>query len=48
MPQITLKETIFKKIEIPMDALYDLVDNLPEEERKKWLQRLKAKSITLI
>ena len=27
MPQITLKETIFKKIEIPMDALYDLVDN---------------------
>ena len=47
MPQITLKETIFKKIEIPMDALYDLVDNLPEEERKKLLQRLKAKSSTL-
>ena len=47
MPQITLKETIFKKIEIPMDALCELVDNLPEEERKKLLQRLKAKSTTL-
>jgi len=45
MPQITLKETISKKIEIPMDTLYELVDNLPEEERKKLLHRLKAKPI---
>ena len=47
MPQITLKETISKKIEIPMDTLYELVDSLPEEERKKLLQRLKTKPITL-
>ena len=48
MPQITLTETISKKIEIPMDTLYELVDNLPEEERKKLLQRLKkAKPATL-
>ena len=47
MPQITLKETISKKIEIPMDTLYELVDNLPEEERKKLLHRLKAKPVKL-
>ena len=47
MPQITIKETISKKIEIPMDTLYELVDSLPEEERKKLLQRLKAKPVRL-
>ena len=47
MPQITLKETITKKIEIPIDTLYELVDSLPEEERKKLLQRLKAKPVRL-
>jgi len=49
MPQITLKETktITKKIEIPMDALYELVDNLTDEERKKLLKRLKTKPIEL-
>ena len=47
MPQITLKETITKKIEIPMDTLYDVVDNLTEEERKKLLERLKAKPVKL-
>ena len=45
MPQITLKETISKKIEIPMDTLYELVDSLTEEERKKLLERLKAKPV---
>ena len=47
MPQITLKETISKKIEVPMDTLYELIDSLPEEERKKLLQRLKAKPVRL-
>ena len=47
MPQITLKETITKKIEIPMDTLYELIDNLTDEERKKLLERLKAKSVKL-
>ena len=47
MPQITLKETISKKIEIPMDTLYELVDSLSEEERRKLLQRLKAKPVRL-
>ncbi len=47
MPQITLKETITKKIEIPMDTLYELIDNLTDEERKELMERLKAKPIEL-
>ena len=44
MPRITLKETITKEIEIPMEALYRIIDNLSQEEREKILDRLKAKS----
>ena len=47
MPQITLKETITKKIDIPMDTLYEIIDNLTDEERKKLMERLKAKPIEL-
>ncbi|HUV50268.1 MAG TPA: hypothetical protein VMW78_04535 [Anaerolineae bacterium] len=47
MPQITLKETITKKIEIPMDTLFELIDNLTAEERKKLLVRLEAKPVKL-
>ena len=47
MPRITLKETITKEIEIPMEALYDLIDSLTQEERKKLLERLNAQSIEL-
>lgn len=32
MPQITIKETITKKIEIPMDVLYEFIDNLYNEQ----------------
>lgn len=41
MPRITLKETITKEIEIPMEALYELIDNLTQEERRNILERLK-------
>jgi len=47
MPQITLKETITKKIEIPMDTLYEIIDNLTDEERKKLITRLKTKPVEL-
>ena len=47
MPHITLKEIITKKIEIPMDTLYEVIDNLSDEERKKLIERLKTKSIEL-
>ena len=39
MPRITLKETITKEIDIPMEALYDLIDNLSQEERQAMGQR---------
>jgi hypothetical protein len=42
MPRITLKETITKEIEIPMEALYRLIDNLSQEERERILDRLKG------
>jgi len=47
MPEITLKQTITKKIEIPMDTLYELIDSLTEEERAKLLERLKKKPVEL-
>ena len=47
MPRITLKETITKEIEIPMEAIYELIDNLPQEEREKVLERLKVQSVEL-
>ena len=47
MPRITLKETITKEIEIPMEALYELIDNLTREERQKILDRLKEKPFEL-
>ena len=47
MPRITLKETITKEIEIPMDTLCELIDNLGEEERAKLLKRIQKKSVRL-
>ncbi len=47
MPRITLKETITKEIEIPIDTLYDIIDSLSETERKKLLERVKAKPVKL-
>ena len=47
MPQITLKQTVTKKIEISMETLYEVVDNLTEEERKTLLKRLTAKAVKL-
>lgn len=47
MPRIILKETITKEIEIPMEAIYKLIDNLPQEEREKVLERLKTQSVEL-
>jgi hypothetical protein len=47
MPRITLKETITKEIEIPMEAVYQLIDNLTRDERQKILNRLKGKALEL-
>ena len=47
MPRITLKETITKEIDIPMEALYDLIDNLSQEERERVLNRLRKEPAKL-
>ncbi len=47
MPRITLKETITKEIEIPVDTLYKIIDNLGENERTKLLKRLKRMPVKL-
>ena len=47
MPRITLKETITKEIEIPIDTLCELIDNLSEEERIKLLERVKKGPVKL-
>ena len=47
MPRITLKETITKEIEIPMDKLCDLIDHLSEEEKTALLKRVQKRSIKL-
>lgn len=47
MPRITLRECITKEIDIPMEALYELIDNLSEKERESVLNRLKEEPLKL-
>jgi hypothetical protein len=47
MPIITLKETITKTIDIPMNTLCQVIDNLSEDERNTLMERLKNKSLKL-
>ncbi|MCG2739083.1 MAG: hypothetical protein L6300_02455 [Syntrophaceae bacterium] len=47
MPQITLRETITKKIEIPMETLYELIEHLTLKEREQLLERVSAKKVQL-
>jgi hypothetical protein len=47
MPRITLKETITKEIEIPMDKLCDLIDHLSEEEKITLLKRVQKRPVKL-
>lgn len=47
MPRITLKETITKEIDIPMDTLYRIIDNLTEEERMNLSERIKRRPVEL-
>jgi hypothetical protein len=47
MPHIKLKETITKEIEIPIETLYDIIDNLSEEEKTKLLERVKTKPVKI-
>ena len=47
MPFITLKETITKRIEIPLETVIELLENLGEKERNEVIQRLQTPPIAL-
>ncbi len=47
MPRITLRETITKEIDVPMEVLYELIDNLSGKERQSLLKRLTEEPIRL-
>ena len=47
MPLITLKETITKEIEIPIDTLFEVINNLTDEERASLLERVQKKPVKL-
>jgi len=47
LPRITLKETITKEIEIPIETLCELIDHLPPEDRNKMLMKLQSTSFRL-
>ncbi len=48
MPRITLKETVTRRVEIPMETLYEVIDHLSEEKREKLIARAKRKPLKLI
>jgi len=41
MSRITFKETITRKIDIPLDTLAEIIDNLSEDDKKKLLSKLR-------
>ncbi|MEI8133332.1 MAG: hypothetical protein WCG34_12940 [Leptolinea sp.] len=47
MPIITIKEKITKTIDIPLNAIYQIIDNLSEDERYSLIERLKSRSVRL-
>ena len=47
MPIITIKEKITKTIDIPLNAIYQIIDNLSEDERYSLIDRLKSRPVRL-
>jgi hypothetical protein len=47
MPQITLKETITRKIEIPLDTLAEIIDSLSPDDKKKLMSKIGAPPFSL-
>jgi hypothetical protein len=43
MPHITLKETITKRIDIPIESVIEMIESLNEEERMEVIRRLQAR-----
>ncbi|PKN69920.1 MAG: hypothetical protein CVU43_19930 [Chloroflexi bacterium HGW-Chloroflexi-5] len=47
MPFITMKETITKRIEIPLETVIEILENLGEKERNEVIQKLQTRPIAL-
>jgi hypothetical protein len=47
MPQITLKETITRKLDIPLETLVKVIDSLSVAHRKKLLSRIERSAPSL-
>ncbi len=47
MPQITVKETITKKIDIPFEALLEVIDSLSVADKRKLISKIGADSFML-
>ena len=47
MPQIIVKETITKKIEIPFETLLEIIDSLSATDKKKLISKIGAASFML-
>ena len=47
MPQITLKETITRKIDIPLDTLVEVIDSLSSDDKEKLLSRIGSTAVSL-
>lgn len=46
MPFITLKETITKRIEIPIESVLEMVKSLNEKERMEVMRRLQTRPLS--
>ena len=47
MPTITIKEKITKTIDIPLNAIYRIIDNLSDDERYSLIERLRSRPVRL-
>lgn len=47
MPQITVKETITKKIDIPFETLLEVIESLSTADKKKLISKIGSASFML-
>jgi len=47
MPHITLKETITRKIDIPLDTLVEVIDSLSADDKEKLMSKIGAPTFSL-
>ena len=47
MPIITIRENITRTIDIPLNAIYQIIGNLSADERYSLIERLKSRPVRL-